>query len=249
MSGGRVRAGRRALPPLLALLAAEALAAPRRPAFLCTCAARQPHSRRSAPAGPPAARQVRLLPTPAAALGRAVVRPHPGCRMSLEAEDGVHVLSGEAAIKRLLQNAEAPMQGTSLELWDWVRRKMPRWMQDPVFRKKVAIADMEARHADSLAAARERVRKAGAAFEASALRDSIEGMTAACWKLEVELQGRSKYLAQLSGSDVAVNDAKALAVQSKVAALARELKGARATLDETTSACAEWAERGAAVSR
>ena len=231
---------------------AAPLAAPRGPAWLLCpggCAARLPQSLRDAPARPPAARRARASRSArgAAAVGRAEARPLPGCSMSLAADHDVHVLSGEAAIQRLLQNSEAPMQGTSSELWEWVRRKMPRWMQDPVFRKKVAIADVEARHADGLAAARERVRRADAAYEASALRESIENKTAACWQLELELQGRSKYLAQLSGA--AANDAKALAMQSKVAALARELEGARAMLDETTSACAAWVERGAAVSR
>jgi hypothetical protein len=38
--------------------------------------------------------------------------------------------------------------GSKEEMWTWVRKKIKHWAKDPNFRKKVAIADLEAKHAE-----------------------------------------------------------------------------------------------------
>ena len=85
----------------------------------------------------------------------------------------VQVLSGATAIEHLLRTAEPVVQGSSAQVWPWVRARAPGWCKDGVFMTKVAIANREAEHADALRAARLRVRNAETAYASCALRPQL----------------------------------------------------------------------------
>ena len=111
--------------------------------------------------------------------------------------EGAEVLSGEAAIGHLLRTAEPAVKGSRQELWRWTSSKMRRWAADPNFVQKIAIADLEAEHADELQHARARFDAAQEAYSTCCLRDEIEACNTSAVKIRLELEGRLSSLPTL----------------------------------------------------
>ena len=74
---------------------------------------------------------------------------------------------------------------------------MRRWAADPNFVQKIAIADLEAEHADELQHARARFDAAQEAYSTCCLRDEIEARNTSAVKIRLELEGRLSSLPTL----------------------------------------------------